>query len=97
MTVLETRERERVGNDELLAPNRLRWGCRRGMLELDILFGNFVDKSYFDLLSEDEKFIFQGLLLESDQDLHDFFMSGVKPESEAVANVIEKIRIAAAS
>ena len=82
---------------ELLLPNRLRWGCRRGMLELDILFGDFVDNKHFDTLSLDEKLVFQDLLLESDQDLHGFFMSGVKPESEAVANVIEKIRRAAAS
>lgn len=82
---------------ELLSFNRLRWGCRRGMLELDILLGDFVDRKFFDTLSNDEKLIFQDLLQESDQDLHGFFMSGVKPESEAVANVIEKIRRAAAS
>jgi len=82
---------------ELLSPNHLRWGCRRGMLELDILLGDFVDNKCFDELPVEEKLIFQGLLLEADQDLHGFFMSGVKPESEAVANVIEKIRRAAAS
>ncbi|MDH5258044.1 MAG: succinate dehydrogenase assembly factor 2 [Gammaproteobacteria bacterium] len=82
---------------ELLSKNHLRWACRRGMLELDILLGDFVDKKCFDELSLEEKYIFQDLLLESDQDLHGFFMSQVKPESEVVANVIEKIRRAAAS
>jgi len=85
-----------VAEKELLLPNHLRWGCRRGMLELDILLGDFVDKKCFDALPLEEKYIFQDLLLESDQDLHGFFMSGVKPETEAVANVIEKIRRAAA-
>ena len=82
---------------ELLSFNRLRWGCRRGMLELDILLGDFVDQKGFDALSYDEKIVFQDLLQESDQDLHGFFMSGIKPESEQTANVIEKIRRAAAS
>ncbi len=81
----------------LLPRNRLRWGCRRGMLELDILLGDFVDNECFEALSRDEKIIFQDLLEESDQDLYGFFMTGVKPESEAIANVIEKIRCAAAS
>ncbi len=84
-------------SQEFLSRNRLRWGCRRGMLELDILLGGFVDKHGFDALSDDEKIVFQNLLLVSDQDLHGFFMGGVKPESEAIANVIEKIRRAAAS
>jgi len=82
---------------EILSFNHLRWACRRGMLELDILLGDFVNNKYFDALSFDEKIIFQDLLLASDQDLHGFFMGGLKPESEAVANVIEKIRRAAAS
>lgn len=82
---------------ELLSPNHLRWACRRGMLELDILFGDFVDNKHFEKLSLAEKLIFQDLLQESDQELHGYFMSQVQPENKAVANVIEKIRLAAAS
>ena len=37
---------------------RLRWACRRGMLELDVLFRPFVDEAYDDL-SDEDKFIFQ--------------------------------------
>lgn len=33
---------------------RLRWACRRGMLELDVLFEPFVDQAY-DELSEEQK------------------------------------------
>ena len=25
---------------------RIRWACRRGMLELDVLLGNFLDHAY---------------------------------------------------
>ncbi len=86
-----------VETQELLSQNHLRWACRRGMLELDILLGDFVNKKHFDALSMDDKFIFQDLLLESDQDLHGFFMSQVEPKSKAISNVIEKIRLAAAT
>lgn len=81
----------------LLPRNHLRWACRRGMLELDILLGDFVDNKFYDELSVNEKFIFQDLLLESDQDLHGFFMSQVKPDNQETANVIKKIRCAAAA
>lgn len=30
-------------------PPRLRWNCRRGVLELNVLLGNFLDKAYLDL------------------------------------------------
>ena len=31
---------------------RLKWACRRGMLELDVLFTPFVDEAYDDLSEE---------------------------------------------
>lgn len=40
---------------------KLRWACRRGMLELDVLFMPFVEDAY-DSLSDNEKGIFQRLL-----------------------------------
>jgi len=78
-------------SEELLSPNRLRWGCRRGMLELDIFLGCFVDTSYDDL-SYDDKLIFQNLLLEADQTLLAYFMGQEKPENPEIVSVIEKIR-----
>ena len=39
-------------------PPRLRWSCRRGMLELDVLLGNFLEEAYFGLTpSEQELFV----------------------------------------
>ncbi len=32
---------------------RLRWPCRRGMLELDVLFMPFVEEAYDDISEED--------------------------------------------
>ncbi len=81
---------------ELLDENRLRWACRRGMLELDILLGGFIDKGYCQL-SLEEKRIFQDLLLEADQQLYEYFMKDTPVNDEKVANVIRKIRRAAAT
>ena len=40
---------------------RLRWRCRRGLLELDLLFERFLDEQYNSLTS-DEKESFSRLL-----------------------------------
>lgn len=81
---------------DLLDENRLRWACRRGMLELDLLLGGFIDNGY-QSLSEEEKFIFQDLLIEADQQLFEYFMKKAPVEDAKLANVIEKIRRAAAT
>ncbi|WP_114326004.1 succinate dehydrogenase assembly factor 2 [Candidatus Colwellia aromaticivorans] len=52
---------------------RLKWACRRGMLELDVLFMPFVDEAYDDLTAEKQR-IFERLLTEQDPDLFAWFM-----------------------
>ena len=47
---------------------KLKWACRRGMLELDVLFEPFVDDAY-DALPDDKKVAFQRLLACEDPDL----------------------------
>ncbi len=79
---------------ELLGERRLRWACRRGLLELDLLLGGFIDKGYQDL-SDKEKFIFQDLLLESDQQLFEYFIKKAPPGDAEIARVIKKICLAA--
>lgn len=52
--------------------SRLRWRCRRGMLELDILLNEFLDKQYTEL-SIEQKNIFDQVLEYPDQLLYDLF------------------------
>jgi len=52
---------------------RLKWACRRGMLELDVLFIPFVDEAYDELSAEQQR-IFERLLTEQDPDLFAWFM-----------------------
>jgi len=83
-------------SDELLPKNKLRWGCRRGMLELDILLADFFEKLYDDLPMK-EKLVFQALLIEADQTLLGYFMGHEVPEDKEILNVVEKIRGAVAA
>ena len=39
---------------EIHSKERIRWACRRGMLELDVLFMPFVEEA-FDSLSKNSK------------------------------------------
>lgn len=52
---------------------RLKWACRRGMLELDVLFIPFVDEAYDDLTAKQQR-AFERLLTEQDPDLFAWFM-----------------------
>lgn len=53
---------------------KLRWACRRGMLELDVLLLPFIDDDAYDALPEDKKAVFQRLLTSDDPDLFAWFM-----------------------
>ena len=73
--------------------SRLRWQCRRGMLELDALLGDFVEQHYMQL-NELEKEVFKEVLSFPDQLLFDYFFGNGKSIDKDVNNVIERIRCA---
>ncbi|MGD8783025.1 MAG: succinate dehydrogenase assembly factor 2 [Thioalkalispiraceae bacterium] len=73
--------------------SRLRWQCRRGMLELDALLGEFVEQHYTKL-DEREKNVFKDILEFPDQLLFDYFFGNGKSIDKDVNNVIERIRYA---
>ena len=59
---------------------RLRWRCRRGMREMDILFQQFMEK-YYSNLSDENKASFAALLEESDPDIMNWIMDKTTPEN----------------
>ncbi|WP_426359826.1 succinate dehydrogenase assembly factor 2 [Pseudocolwellia sp. HL-MZ19] len=69
---------------------RLRWACRRGMLELDLLFLPFVDQAYDDL-PEDDKAIFERLLVCQDPELFAWFMGHEKCEDKELDSMVQLI------
>ncbi|HEB95307.1 MAG TPA: hypothetical protein ENI96_02610 [Sedimenticola thiotaurini] len=71
--------------------DRLRWQCRRGMLELDLLLQGFLERG-FDALGEDEKALFARMLQLEDQLLLDWLMGYVVPSDPGYMALVEKIR-----
>jgi len=69
---------------------RLRWACRRGMLELDVLFMPFVEEAY-DSLSTKEKQVFERLLEEQDPVLFAWFMGHEICEDKELNDMVQFI------
>ena len=76
-----------------VSPNRdrLRWQCRRGMLELDDLFMRFLDQEY-DRLSLADQVAFERLLTEVDPLLQAWLMGQAEPEDAETRRLVALIR-----
>jgi antitoxin CptB len=70
---------------------RLRWQCRRGMLELDLLLQPFLEKN-FPALSEQEKILFERLLSCGDQDLYDWLVRREPPADQELVAIIHYVQ-----
>ncbi|MCD6038753.1 MAG: cptB [Gammaproteobacteria bacterium] len=71
--------------------SRLSWACRRGMLELDLLLGNFLHEAFETLSPYDQK-LFIELLEMNDQDLF-LWLTGKEVNNNHYLNgIIKKIR-----
>lgn len=70
---------------------RLRWACRRGMLELDVLLGNFLDSGYPDL-NDDDKLLFVNLLHCTDPELFSWLLGKETPADPGLRKITEIIR-----
>ena len=75
---------------ELMGKPRLRWACRRGMLELDVLLAPFVEEGY-DALTDAQKYTFEALLACDDPDLFAWFMGHGKAADPAIQSLVETI------
>lgn len=71
--------------------SRLRWRCRRGMLELDILLNGFVEKQY-NQLNFEQKNIFDQVLDYPDQLLFDLFLGHMESSDNSVSDLVQTIR-----
>lgn len=74
------------------AMRRLRWKCRRGMLELDLILEGFVEGGYTSL-SEQQRETFDRLLAQDDPVLHSWFMRQSVPEDKELAAMVEYVLI----
>jgi antitoxin CptB len=71
--------------------DRIRWRCRRGLLELDIVLGRFLDNE-LDTLRPDEQDAFKALLELSDNDLWDLVAGRRELDDGPQARLIKRLR-----
>ena len=71
--------------------NRLRWKCRRGMLELDILLSSFLKNGY-DTLDDADLERFSQLLDYEDNPLFELLMGKMQPADASFNPLLTLIR-----
>jgi len=75
--------------------DRLRWHCRRGMLELDLVLTRFLERDLTSL-TPGQHAAFKTLLEYSDNDLWDLISqreepTGLDPDALAVAGLLKRV------
>jgi len=71
--------------------SRLRWLCRRGMKELDLLLINYLDNIYPSADSSDRQ-AFEQLLEMADPDLYTLITGKTHTDDPQIARVVEVLR-----
>ncbi len=71
--------------------NKLRWRCRRGTLELDVIFQRFLEQQYQQLSALQQQAFVELLALEDDQ-LIRYFIEDQLPENPAHKELVVKMR-----
>jgi antitoxin CptB len=78
-------------DDERL--NRIRWRCRRGMLENDLVLTRFLDQRGA-AIAEEEVAMLDRLLDLPDTDLWDLLSGRTEPQDDAVVPLLQQLRTA---
>ena len=71
--------------------NRLRWRCRRGMRELDMIFDRFLNEDY-PALDPIRRQAFGRLLEVNDPELYDWVLGRTSPASEDFLELVERLK-----
>jgi len=71
--------------------NRLRWRCRRGMLENDLILTRFLD-ARGDAITEQEVAALDILVGMSDNELWDLLSGREEPADATVAPLLERLK-----
>ncbi len=71
--------------------SRLKWQCRRGTKELDLLLTHYLEQHYPQAMIKEQQ-TFQQLLELTDEELSAYLLGQKLPSQRELANLIEKIR-----
>ena len=71
--------------------DRIRWHCRRGLLELDLVLNAFVREN-LDTLAPEQLALFARLLEAPDNDLWDWVSARSDPPDTRMAGLVQRLR-----
>jgi antitoxin CptB len=71
--------------------SKLKWHCRRGMLELDLFFQKFL-KNHLDTMTEQEFDAFETFLKNPDPDLYAWLMGYEQPTDQESLKIVATIQ-----
>jgi len=69
---------------------QLRWRCRRGLRELDVLLMNYFD-NYFVKSTPDRQTAFVSLLEMQDPEILTYLTGSAKPRDPAIVDIIQQL------
>ena len=78
-------------NTQIKEYPELKWRCRRGMLELDILLNSYLDKNY-NTMSKQQGDIFSEVLDYPDQVLFDLLLGNMQSSDARVNRLVCEIQ-----
>jgi len=70
---------------------RLRWRCRRGMRELDVVLARYLARDW-PAATAPERAAFRALLERQDPEINALLLGRLQPEGRALARVLECLR-----
>jgi antitoxin CptB len=71
--------------------SRLRWLCRRGMKELDIVLTRYLDERYA-AAEADEQALFRQLLQMPDPDLYNLLLGRERPGDPGIERLLRRLQ-----
>jgi antitoxin CptB len=81
----------RAADERMRDLDRIRWRCRRGLLELDLVLAGFV-RTELERLSAAELTAFGRLLEAADNDLWDWISTRSEPADAGLAALVSRLR-----
>jgi antitoxin CptB len=76
---------------DLAELGKLRWHCRRGMRELDVVLTRYLERDW-PAAGGAERAAFRALLEWQDPEVNALLLGRLEPEDEALARVLECLR-----
>lgn len=71
---------------------KIKWQCRRGMLELDLIFSRFLNNQ-LEVMSAEKLTAFENFLTHNDPDLYAWLMGYETPKDKEDLDFVEYIKL----